>query len=65
MKKVKVIFNIKNFPIGSKVLLAFVSVTCLAIVSVACISYISAKDSLQKTIFNQLVSVREIKATQV
>lgn len=65
MKKVKLIFNIKNFPIGSKVLLAFVSVTCLAIIFVAYTSYIAAKDSLQKTIFNQLVSVREIKATQV
>lgn len=33
--------------------------------SVAYISYFSAKDALEKTIFNQLVSVREIKATQI
>ena len=57
--------RIKNLPIGSKVLIAFVSVTFLAIMLVAYISYFTAKNSLQKTIFNQLVSVREIKATQV
>jgi len=58
-------FKIRNFAIGSKVLLAFLSVTFLAIMSVAYISYFSAKDSLENTIFNQLVSVREIKATQI
>lgn len=58
-------FKLRNFPIGSKVLLAFVSVAVMAIMSVACISYFSAKDALEKTIFNQLISVREIKATQI
>ncbi len=58
-------FKIHNLTIGSKVLLAFVYITFLAIMSVASISYFSAKDALEKNIFNQLVSVREIKATQV
>ena len=57
--------KIRNFPIGTKVLLAFVSITFLAIMLIAYISYFSAKESLQQTIFNQLVSVREIKATQI
>lgn len=57
--------KIRNFPIGTKVLLAFVSITFLAIMLIAYISYFSAKESLQQTIFNQLVSVREIKSTQI
>lgn len=57
--------RIRNSSIGSKVLLAFVSITFLAIMLVAYVSYFSVKESLQKNIFNQLVSVREIKSIQI
>ncbi len=58
-------FKIKNLRIGSKVLLALVSVTFIAIMSIAYVSYFTAKNFLQKAIFNQLISAREIKATQI
>ncbi|MGD0466184.1 MAG: methyl-accepting chemotaxis protein [Gammaproteobacteria bacterium] len=51
--------------IGSKVLLALVSVTFIAIMAIAYTSYFTAKNFLQKAIFNQLISTREIKATQL
>ena len=57
--------KIRNLRIGSKVLLALVSVTFIAIVSIAYTSYFTAKNFLQKAIFNQLISTREIKATQL
>ena len=57
--------KIRNLRIGSKVLLALVSVTFIAIMAIAYTSYFTAKNFLQKAIFNQLISTREIKATQL
>lgn len=57
--------KIRNLKIGSKVLLALVSVTFIAIMAIAYTSYFTAKNFLQKAIFNQLISTREIKATQL
>lgn len=57
--------NIRNFKIGSKVLLALVSVTFVATTAIAYISYCTAKNFLQQSIFNQLIATREIKATQI
>ena len=58
-------FNVRNFTVGSKVLLALVSVTFVATMTIAYISYCTAKSFLQKSIFNQLIAAREIKATQI
>jgi methyl-accepting chemotaxis protein len=59
------VVKIRNLKIGSKVLLALVSVTFIAIMAIAYTSYFTAKNFLQKAIFNQLISTREIKATQL
>jgi methyl-accepting chemotaxis protein len=57
--------KIRNFKVGSKVLLALVSVTFIAIMAIAYISYFTAKNFLQQSIFNQLIAMREVKATQI
>ena len=51
--------------VGTKVLIAFLSVSLLAIGSIAFFSYQDAKSALETEQFNKLTAVREIKSAQI
>ena len=54
-----------NMGVGTKVLIAFLSVSLLAISSIAFFSYQDAKSALETEQFNKLTAVREIKSAQI
>lgn len=54
-----------NMGVGTKVLIAFLSVSLLAIGSVAMFAYQDAKSALETEQFNKLTAVREIKSAQI
>lgn len=56
---------INNLTIGTKALLAFLSVCLFATAAVALLSFRQANSALEKESFNKLTAVREIKASQI
>lgn len=60
-----VIYQMSQLKIKSKLLVMFFSVTVPSIGVIGGLGYLTGKNSLSKTIFNQLTSIRSTKAYQV